>query len=61
MPGGVRGGKPRGYPLLDCAPGMVRILGVKVPYGPKWSEPLAEGKGVIVRWGLEEAGGKIWN
>ena len=40
---------------------MVRILGVKVPYGPKWSEPLAEGKGVIARWGLEEAGGKIWN
>lgn len=31
---------------------------MKVLYGPKWSEPLAEGKGVVVRQGLEEAIGK---
>lgn len=31
---------------------------MKVLYGPKWSEPLAEGKGAVARQGLEEAIGK---
>jgi hypothetical protein len=33
-------------------------LGVEVPHGGGSTEPLAEGKGVSARWGLEEAGGK---
>jgi len=31
---------------------------MKDPYGGWLQQPLAEGKGVIVRWGLEEARGK---
>jgi len=33
-------------------------LEVEVLYGGGSTEPLAKGKGVTVRWGLEEAGGK---
>jgi hypothetical protein len=40
------------------APGMGADLGVGVSHGGGSTEPLAEGKGVAVRWGLEEAGGK---
>jgi hypothetical protein len=43
---------------LSCAPGMGADLEVEVLYGGGSTEPLAEGKGVAVRRGLEEAGGK---
>ena len=33
-------------------------MGVEVPCGGGSTEPLAKGKGVVVRRGLEEAGGK---
>ena len=50
------------FPLEDgpilCAPGMGIDLGVKVPCGGGSTEPLAKGKGVVARRGLEEAGGK---
>jgi hypothetical protein len=54
----VRGGWGEPTLLLDRAPGMGADLGVEVPHGGGSTEPLAEGKGVSARWGLEEAGGK---
>ena len=50
-----RGLVPR---FFVCAPGMGVELEVKVLYGGCSTKPLAKGKGAIVRWGLEEAGGK---
>ena len=41
-----------------CAPSMGDDWWVKVPYGGWLHQPLAKGKGVTVKWGLEEAGGK---
>jgi hypothetical protein len=46
-------------PPAACAPGMGADLKVEVLYGGGSTEPLAKGKGVIVRWGPEEAGGKV--
>ncbi len=44
--------------LSACTPGMGIDLEVKVLCGGGSTEPLAKGKGVVVRRGLEEAGGK---
>lgn len=51
-------GHDEAVPLV-CAPGMGADLKVEVLYGGGSTEPLAKGKGVIVRWGPEEAGGKV--
>jgi hypothetical protein len=40
------------------APSMGADLWGESPLRWRWPEPLAEGKGVIARWGLKEAGGK---
>ena len=45
-------------PVVVCAPGTGADLEVRVLYGGSSTEPLAKGKGVAVRRGLEEAGGK---
>jgi len=44
--------------ILLCAPSMGDDWWVKVPYGGWSHQPLAKGKGVTVKWGLEEARGK---
>ena len=46
------------FSLFCGAPSMGVDWWVKVPYGGWSHQPLAKGKGVIVKWGLEEAGGK---
>ena len=44
--------------LLGGVPGMAQLLRVKVPNPPGSGKDTAKVKGVIVRWGLKEDGGK---
>ena len=44
--------------MFRCAPGGHTFYGVKVPDPPGSGKGAAKGKGVTVRWGLKEAGGK---
>ena len=46
------------HPQHPRAPSMGIDYKVKDQNGGRLHQPLAKGKGVIVRWGLEEAGGK---
>ncbi len=58
MKKGIKVGRAPAAHLYTRAPGMDADLEVKVLYGGGSTEPLAKGKGVAARWGLEEAGGK---